>query len=199
MATSRRKFSWNRLISRVIPNFTDDNAEDDATLSPTQADAIVKHQLALPFPRYLSEESFFVAGVTDNKPYSLKVHKALLKNGLIRAPPAAGHEDDMTVHTVNTQGITKNFANQIAIISVHAQRHLVGLLFFWEEECTRWRLLADEEREILRALDVEGCDRESLAVVLSGVEIRKGLLPSQRAEDTSNVGSGVGHSLPAYA
>ena len=99
--------------------------------------------------------------------------------------------------TVNTAGVTKNFASQLAVISVHAQRKLVGMLFFWEEECTRWKLLDAEEKEILSAL--EAGENMDLAVALEAVEMKKKLLPSQRGEGTANVGEGRGHELPAYA
>lgn len=100
--------------------------------------------------------------------------------------------------TVNTFGVTKNFANQIFMISVHAQRKLVGLLFFWEEECTRWQLLDAEGREIQSALDTDG-QNEDLEIALAAVEMKKKLLPSQRGEGTANVSSGRGHELPTYA
>jgi len=100
--------------------------------------------------------------------------------------------------TVNTAGVTKNFANQLAVISVHAQRKLVGMLFFWEEELTRLKLLDMEEREILGAMegDQENAD---LRVALDAVRMKKKLLPSKRSEGTANVGGGRGHELPSYS
>jgi len=70
-------------------------------------------------------------------------------------------------------------------------------LFFWEEECMRWKLLDDEEKEILRALGMNK-DNVDLACALEAVEMKKKLLPSQRGEGTVNVGAGRGHALPRY-
>jgi hypothetical protein len=100
--------------------------------------------------------------------------------------------------TVNTAAIGKGFASKLAVISVHAQRKLVGMLFFWEEECTRWKLLDAEAREILSALD-KNAGNVDLAVALKAVEMKKKLLPSQRAEGTANVTPGAGHVLPSYS
>jgi len=114
---------------------------------------------------------------------------------ILPVPEGTGSGETMTV---NTGRVTKNFANQMAAISVHAQRKLVGLLFFWEEELTRLKLLDQEEREILRAIDSESGSRD-LAVALEAVEMKKKLLPSQRGERVENVLEGSGHQLPSYS
>jgi hypothetical protein len=162
-------------------------------LSPQQADDLVEYQLGLPNPRYLDKSSFYIAKITDNKPYSEKVYNNFLKTGVINEPTP-----DNSKPPVNTAAIGKNFANQHAVISVHAQRKLVGLLFFWEEECTRWKLLDQEEAEILKAIEDGNMENKDLEMALQAVEMKKKLLPSQRAEHTANVTAGVGHDLPAY-
>jgi hypothetical protein len=245
MAARGKKFSWMRLITNAIPNFANDSP-NDVDLSPAQADQLVAYQLTLPFPLYLDPLSFFMAQITSSKTISGKVHRALIKHGLIAPPPAENVADtkrkmsvtstastrsansatspisdaplskwDSTTPTVRTNGITRNFANQLPMISVHAQRKLVGLLFFWEEECTRWKLLDQEEAEILKAMngleeewailgDAAGAGemeerRRDLEMALRAVEMRRLMLPSKRAEATANVAAGVGHELPAYA
>lgn len=187
-----------RLIANAVPNFANDS--DDVDLSPQQADNLLRYQLVLPYPRYLSEKSFFIAGIVGAESLSKKVYKALVKSNIILPVPEDGPSSGAsqeTQMTVNTAGVTKNFASQLAVISVHAQRKLVGMLFFWEEECTRWKLLDAEEKEILSAL--EAGENMDLAVALEAVEMKKKLLPSQRGEGTANVGEGRGHELPAYA
>lgn len=92
-----------------------------------------------------------------------------------------------------------NFAHQLAIVSVHALQKLVGLLFFWEEECVRWMLLDREEKEILGILEMDGGNETDLKVVLEAFRLRKVLMPSLRAEGTANIGVGAGHFLPNYA
>jgi len=122
-----------------------------------------------------------------------------VKNGIIHPVPdsssSSGQEETLTV---NTGGVTKAFASQLAVISVHAQRKLVGLLFFWEEECTRWKLLDQEEREILSALEANKGNAD-LECALEAVRLKMKLLPSQRGEETANVGQGAGHVLPTYS
>lgn len=198
MAAPGKKFSWNHLITNMVPNFARDDP-NDVDLKPEQADNLVRYQLQLPHPRYLNESAFFVAGIVGAESLSKKVHKSLVKNKIILPVPEtkAPEEEQMTV---NTAGITKHFASQLAIISVHAQRKLVGLLFFWEEELMRWKMLDAEEKEILGALETEaGTGNKDLEVALEAVEMKKKLLPSQRGEGTANVGKGRGHELPTYA
>ncbi|KAL5326958.1 hypothetical protein ACEPPN_004647 [Leptodophora sp. 'Broadleaf-Isolate-01'] len=198
MAARGRKFSFLRLINNAFPNFARDDP-NDVNLSPSQADALFSYQLALPNPRYLGDEAFSIAGIAGNKTLSRKVFRTLVKNEIIVSAPSEkdGREGGDVQMTVNTVGITKNFAHQLASISVHAQRKLVGLLFFWEEECTRWMLLDGEEREIVGLLEMDG-ESTDLRVALEAVRLKRILMPSERAEGTANVGVGVGHVLPSY-
>lgn len=194
MAAKGRRFSFMRLINNAIPNFARDDV-NDVDLSPRQADDLVEYQLTLSNPRFLDSGSYYVAGLTDSKSISEKVHKALLKAHVVSAPTA-----DRSLSPVITSAIGKNFAHQLSCISVHAQRKLVGLLFFWEEECTRWKLLDQEESEILQAMGQQGMDDRNLDMALRAVEMKKRLLPSKRAEATANInGSGIGHELPGYS
>jgi len=180
------------MILNAFPNFAND-CPDEVDMSPKQADDLVEYQLSLPFPRYLDEASFYVAHITDNKTFSEGVHKSLLKAGVIAAP-----SPDNSQPPVTTAAIGKNFTNQLSHISIHAQRKLIGMLFFWEEECTRWTLLDQEETEIRKAIGEGKAENRDLDLALQAVEIKKKLLPSQRAEHTANVTEGVGFSLPAY-
>lgn len=192
MQKGGRKFSFSRMILNAFPNFANECA-NEVDMSPQQADDLVEYQLGLPFPRYLTEASFFIAHITDNKTFSQRVHKNLLKAGIIAAP-----SPDNSQPPVTTAAIGKNFTNQPSHISIHAQRKVIGMLFFWEEECTRWALLDQEEAEILRAIGDGNAENKDLDLALQAIEMKKKLLPSQRAEHTANVTQGVGHSLPAY-
>jgi hypothetical protein len=102
---------------------------------------------------------------------SAKTLSALHKSGII--DPVDG--------LVHTERITKQFASQHAIISVHAQRKLVSLLFFWEEELMRWRLLDEEEAEITKAMEYNGDKDENLVLALRTVQLKRKLMPSERA------------------
>lgn len=183
----------------MIPNFANDSP-NDVDLSPGQADQLLAYQLASKHPRFLSENAFFIAGITGSESLSKKVHKALVKHKLILPPSEASSSTGQAATetlTVNTAGVTKSFASQMAMISVHAQRKLVGLLFFWEEECMRWKLLDQEEREIVDALKSNQGNAD-LECALEAVRMKMKMLPSKRGEGTANVAKGAGHELPSY-
>jgi hypothetical protein len=200
MAAHGKKFSFTRLITNAFPNFANDSV-NDVDLTPAQADQLFIYQLGTLHPRYLSENAFFIGGITDSESLSQKIHKALIKNKVLLPIPedssSSGQAATETM-TVNTAGITKGFASQLAIISVHAQRKLVGLLFFWEEECTRWKLLDQEEREIVDALKSNEGNTD-LECALEAVRMKIKLLPSKRGEGTANVAQGADHELPSYS
>jgi hypothetical protein len=200
MAAKGKKFSFNRLASNAFPNFANDSV-NDVDLTPGQADQLLTYQLGTAHPRYLSESAFFIGGITGSKSLSKKVHQALRKHKIVLPAPEAGSNKGQAATetmTVNTAGVTKEFASQMAMISVHAQRKLVGLLFFWEEECMRWKLLDQEEREILDALK-QNEGNADLDCALEAVRMKMKLLPSKRGEGTANVVQGAGHELPSYS
>lgn len=101
-----------------------------------------------------------------------------------------------------TSLITRKFPHQLAIVSVHCQRKLVGLLFFWEEELVRWRLLDDEEDEIRRIIGEEeaagkgGEREEELRVALGKVVAKRSMPPGLRGIANDANARPV---LPAYA
>jgi hypothetical protein len=200
MAAPGREFPWTRVINNAVPNFARDDP-NDVNLSTVQADNLLRYQYLLPHPRYLSEISFLVAGIVGAESLSKKVYKALVKHSIILPVPEMNSKADVDAAiTVNTAGIDRRFASQQASISIHAQRKLVGMLFFWEEECTRWKLLDAEEQEIMSILERgEYPQNRDLAVALEAVEMKRKMLPSQRGEGTANVSGGMGHQLPPYA
>lgn len=203
MAAKGRKFSFTRFITNAVPNFAND-ASEDVDLTPAQADALVTYQLSLPDPPYLTKDSFLVAGITDSRSISEKVYKALLKAGIISGSPSvdkksSGSESSQRPAPLNTSAIGRNFAHQMACISIHAQRKLVGMLFFWEEELTRFQLLDAEEAEILMAIQAEGGQNRDLEMALRAVQMKKKLVPSERGEATANITEGAGHELPSYS
>ncbi|KAH0563139.1 hypothetical protein GP486_002294 [Trichoglossum hirsutum] len=154
------------------------DSKDDVEMSIKQQDDLFRWQLSQKNIKVLNDLSFFMGGVVEDKSNSAKVHTALKKNRVIDAATGA----------LDTGRITKHFANELYVLSVHRQRKLVGLLFWWEEELVRWRLLEEEEAEIRHLLTQEG-EREDLMVALKVVEAKKKMLPSVRAQDSS---------LPSY-
>jgi hypothetical protein len=205
------RFSWRRLITNAVPNFARDDI-NDVDLTPSQADNLIRWQLSTSAPPYLTEEAFFVAALTDSKTISRKIHCALVKHNLVAPAPATARSSQAShasarpppsfaqpVPPVHTARIGRDLVAQLAFISVHAQRKLVGLLFFWEEECMRWKLLEQEEAEILNAMGQERTDNDDLDVALRAVEMKRALLPSLRGEATANISQGVSHELPGYS
>ena len=79
--------------------------------------------------------------------------------------------------------------SKIGIISVPKQRELVDLLFWWEEELTRWRLLDEEGVEIEGAISARGKgspeDEAELQERLRVIEAKRRVIPSQRRPDGS--------------
>jgi hypothetical protein len=151
--------------------------------------ALVKNKIILPYPGEEKTRKGSTASM-----FSIGSNKGVSASMSTGEKPEGGE-----LMTVNTTGIGKGFASQLAVISVHAQRKLVGMLFFWEEECTRWKLLDEQEREILRAIEQEGAGNRDLDVALEAVEMKKKLLPSKRGEAVANVSEGEGHTLPTYS
>ncbi len=94
-----------------------------------------------------------------------------------------------------------SLVSKIAIISVPKVRETVNMLLGWEEECTRLRLLADEEAELeglIRERAAEGQDVSELQMALKVVGAKRGVLPSERLSDGRLVGQESEDQVPAY-
>jgi hypothetical protein len=125
--------------------------------------------------------------IVGNLSTSKKVHQALIKNGCL-------NED---TGLVDTARITSDFTPQLSMISIHAQRKLVSLLFYWEDELTRWHLMEDEEVQIRLQMAGQGeniAARENLEMVSRVLQANRVLLPSRRAENGAPLGD-----LPTYS
>ncbi|KAI9833519.1 MAG: hypothetical protein M1826_007133 [Phylliscum demangeonii] len=197
-----------------------------------------------PLRRYLNEGSFRLGGVVDSMAHSAQVYRALRKIGVVEAPPSSwlaleqqtlaaprtdgGHGPGETLGAglldpsmagwgsyLHTEAITARFANQMYCISVHAQRKLIGLLFWWEEELQTWRRLHDEEAAIWQAImasgpgEDDGVDgagtwpvwekvRPDLTIALEAVRRRQAVLPSVRAGEEEHERRWGQAELPIY-
>ncbi|KAB8296888.1 hypothetical protein EYC80_002297 [Monilinia laxa] len=173
----------------------------DVSLTPDQSDALIKYQRRLPHPMYLGEHAFFVAEIVDMESSSTKIHKALVRHGMISAVPitpgllAPRHttEDE---HPVKPSAITKNFPHQLAStgLSLGGQKLVVALLCFWYEEWKRWCRLQREERDFREQIEIAKRvgNRRGLSffsVELNKVLRQKRLLWSEREENREVVGS----------
>ncbi|KAA8568705.1 hypothetical protein EYC84_007705 [Monilinia fructicola] len=114
--------SWNafRKVSgaflQAVGNvFSEPLSLTDVSLTPDQSDALIKYQRRLPHPTYLGEHAFLVAEIVDMESSSIKIHRALVKHGMISEAPIAPPgmlsprhttEDE---HPVKTVGNNKEF------------------------------------------------------------------------------------------
>jgi hypothetical protein len=121
--------------------------------------------------------------VLTNRPahekYSARIHKELTKAGIIDHSHPLG---------IDTSKITSKIVSQLSFVSVKAQRKTVGMLFFWEEECIRWRLLEQEKTEIEEAMKQGGVEahvKGELEMKLQQVKMRMGMRPSHRKDEQS--------------
>jgi hypothetical protein len=116
---------------------------------------------------------------TETHHYARSVFRSCTKVGVIDA--ITGQPD--------TTKIDKSLVSKIGIIPVPKQRELVNMLFWWEEELTRWRLLDEEEAEIVKAIsarDNGAQDGEAeLQERLRVIEAKRGVVPSLRRADGS--------------
>ena len=108
-------------MSNSIPNIA--GAPQDTELSPKEMDLTFLHQLSLPDPLILSPQAFLHAGITSSPKTAAAVHKALLKNGVLEEGQKG----------VRTERIGKRFAHELAMVTSHAQKKVVNVLFWWEE------------------------------------------------------------------
>ena len=90
-----------------------------------------------------------LAEIVDSQTYAEKVLKACQK--ILIIDPETGRPD--------TYKIDRNIVKSMPTITVEKQRRLVMLLFFWEEECTRWKLLEGEEEDVRGRLGEDGLRR----------------------------------------
>ncbi|KAF2815219.1 uncharacterized protein BDZ99DRAFT_459146 [Mytilinidion resinicola] len=165
-------FSFSRFINNAVPNLALGPRADDLTVR--EQDQLFEHQISLPDPLKLDSLAFFVGGITSHERVSTQVHAALIKNGVLSAQSAA----------IDTKAITPQFAHQISIISSFAQKKLVNLLFYWEEEQQRWRVLLEEETEIKGVIDAEREDDGAVGSLEKRLKELEGMIrlkPSMRS------------------
>jgi len=161
-----RSKGWGTTGTGPLP--TDD-------LSGPARDSLFLSQLEKPDPTALNAESLFTAKICETHYYANSVFKDCQKYGII---DSAGHPD--------TSKINRSMVNRIGIISVPKQRELVNMLFFWEEELMRWRLLDQEAAEIEQAINTtENVDLHTSEMQdrLTAVKAMKRVVPSGRKQD----------------
>jgi len=121
---------------------------------------------------------------TETYHYARSVFHTCTMVGVIDA--ATGQPD--------TTKIDKSLVSKIGIIFVPKQRELVNMLFWWEEELTRWRLLDEEEAEIVRSISARDNGTQDgeaeLQERLRVIEAKRKVVPSLRRADGKPKGRG---------
>lgn len=159
-------------------------------LHPLAKDEVFKWKVGSKDFARLDEECLIRADIVANHSRAKTVMKHTHRIGIIDAETGAP----------NTSKIDRNMLSEMPILGVVKQRDLIKLLFFWEEECTRWRLLGDEEKEIeqqLEADDLAEGYKVQLQEALKMVQAKKKVLPSLR-DESGNVKAVQNEQLPSY-
>ena len=108
------------------------------------------------------------------------MHRTLVSVGVL----------DASTHYPDTARIDRHLVSKIGIISVPKQRELVNMLFWWEEEIQRFKVLDDEKMRLQQGLDGpvelggEG-QRGEVVARLKELELLRLVVPSQRRADGS--------------
>jgi hypothetical protein len=168
----RLSFSFYRLVTNAVPNFA--NSGGETNISPSDLDTIFEFQLVIDPPQKLVPSTIYIAGVTSDESNAKKVFEKLKTIGVVQdqAP------------WVDTQKITTNFTHQLAFLPSVYQKRLICLLFDWEEEIQRWKVLQGEEDEInvvMQETKTVGGQIGHLEKRLLEIKGLKSLKPSARA------------------
>jgi hypothetical protein len=169
---------------RHRPNFANEKAGID--LSPQELDYLFCAQLGSANPKRLETSTLTLCGIGNAPSLSERTMKRLVELGIIG-------KDDGSLHT---DKIDKRFANKLSFIPVGQQKKLINLLFTWEEELMRWRLLEEEEEEIKTVMKAgtatDGTAIADLEMRLKQIDSLKKLKPSLRSKDPQQ------DQLPGY-
>ncbi|QIW96045.1 hypothetical protein AMS68_001563 [Peltaster fructicola] len=181
MANARRRSSIGRLLSAFVPK--PPNITLNIDLSPLECDLLVSYQLSLSPPSFLGTHAFSAAKIVSSDDLSARIHDALFRIAIINRPPADASEAYMPVDTTK---ITRDFANQLYFCNGFVLRRVISLLFVFEEQCVRLRMLDAEEREIksILANPPPGLEGE-LQLRLQAVHTKRALLPSEQNQKES--------------
>lgn len=160
-------------------------------LLPDVKDNVFQWQLGSGDFARLDEESLLRSEVATHKSLAKKILKSAHNIGLI----------DCITGEPDTTKITRNMVNDMPVVGgISKQRELVMLLFFWEEELRRWRILEAEEQELKQKLlhmtEVDE-SKSGLVEALRIVQSRKRTLPSHR-HGYDGIMPAANEQLPRY-
>ena len=165
-----------RRLSNPFQNWAPRTKQDD--LEPQIKDDVFRlHLYSSDNPKgdftRIDQQTLFTARIVATNSQARKLLQACHKLKIIESETGRP----------NTENINRDMCKAMPMLSFWKQRELVMLLFFWEEEITRWRLLSLEESEITEQLfeqDLSEGYRDELRHSLMVVQAKKRLLPSLR-------------------
>ena len=167
----------------------------DADIPMRIQDLVYTYQLSLARPCLLSPIAFHVANIVWRYKDSQDVYRRLKKKGIITSEGE-----------IDTKVIDKTFAHNFYYLTAVAQRRIIGLLFWWEEEVQRLKSLLEEHFEIEELLsqapetseEEEGqqSTRMLLRTERARVHMIINLKPSERLEVSREEEQ---EQLPAYS
>lgn len=167
----------------MIPNLSNSGNPEFST---AELDRLFDFQISTSSPKKLTASSLYISKVVDHEGLAVKVHRKLIKEGLLTEDPPAVH----------TKKIGRNLTHHFALLPVFGQKRMVCLLFAWEEELMRFRLLEEEEAELKVIIEEEQRDGGNVGEMekrLLELEGLKKLLPSLRGHEAREA-----EKLPAY-
>jgi hypothetical protein len=165
------------------------------TLSPGDLDRLFDFQTSLANPKQLSAATLYIMGVTDTERKATKTVAKLVEIGVLSKGDAASQGG-----YVNTRNIGSQFAHQIYILPKWALKRLICVLFAWEEELMRWRMLEEEKTDLQAIIEEErregGGQIGHLEVRVLEINGLWRLAPSLR--EGRRVQRGLDEELPGY-
>jgi hypothetical protein len=115
------------------------------SLSNADLDRLFDFQVSMPRPKEIGVGTMYIMGITQDERKGAKVVEKLAEIGVLKGK----------ARIVDTHAITRYFSHQLYMIPIYTQKRLVCLLFAWEEELMRWRMLEEEKRDLIVIISEE--------------------------------------------
>jgi hypothetical protein len=118
-------------------------------LSIRDSDHLFDFQLSLRNPKQFGAATLYVMGIASSMKVTVKAINKLNDLNILRSSnQSLGNGmrgiDDIIV----TEVISSDFSRKMKMLSVSQQKSLIMLLFAWQEELVRWRVLDEEINEV---------------------------------------------------
>ena len=162
--------SFGHFINNFIPSMMGASG-DPGHVSMPQKDMFFSHHINQSDPCALCPTSLWASAIIDHKTVSGDIFKKLQKIGVVSQQGI-----------VDTTKIDAKFTHHLAKIPAYQQKQVIDLLFWWEEECGRFRKLQGEEAELTALIRDYANDRDVYSRMLNRVRNKKKTVPSQRNE-----------------